>query len=688
MTAALVLPPCLLLLLAAAGALAGRWPAPAGLPMARLVHGGCAAVSAGLALLAVLALAQGGVAAALLPLGPPWAPLSLGLDALSAWFLLLLGLAGLAAGLFAWEREGAAPPRRLLPCPLLLAAMALTLLAADAFTLLLGFGLMSVAAWALLAAAPPEAGEGAEAGAAARHYLGFALFAAACLVPAAGLMGGPAGDLSFAGLRNAPPQGWVAVAVLALVLPGAGAMAGLVPLHGWLPLVQPAAAGPAFALLPGVAAPVALYVMARLLLDLGGLGQPLWWGAPLMVAGAASAVLGALRAGQERDTGVLLACSAIGHAGLVTLALGLAATLRAADLGPLAALAAAAALLHALAHGLFTTLLLLVAGEVRHAAGSRHLDRLGALVHAMPVVALCALLGAAAAAALPPLSGFAGGWLLLQALLGAWRVGELGFQLLVAACTALAALSLALGAAAMLRFWGLAFLGRPRGPRTLGAQEAPPVVRAALMGLAGLAVLLGLLPGPLLMLGSGAIAALSGHPGLAEAAPLSVSPSLRGSDYAPLPLAVLLGLLGAGLVALRHRLSPLPSRRGPAWDGGFQAPPPHLPFGDPATQPSADGFARPLRRMLADMLGGTRGGHPPPPPHDTGPARPEDGFRGPPRGRVPGFLATLWERLAAAAERLGGPGPRQGLVLGFGTLALLLLLLALLPEGMPGGPAP
>ncbi|PWC29750.1 proton-conducting transporter transmembrane domain-containing protein [Teichococcus aestuarii] len=677
MTAAPVLLLCLLLLLAAAGAFAGRWPAPFGIAIARLVHGGCAAVSAGFALLAILALATGGMAPVLLPFGPPWAPLSLGLDALSAWFLLLLGLAGLAAGLFALEREVAVPPRRLLPWPLFLAGMALTLLAADAFTLLLGFELMSLASWALVASSPADA----EARAAARQYLGFALFAAACLVPAVGLMGGLAGDLSFAGLRAAPPQGWAAVAVLALVLAGAGAKAGLVPLHGWLPLAHPVAPGPVSALLSGVMTKVALYVMARLLLDLGGLGQPLWWGVPLMVMGAASAVLGALRAGQERDTKVLLACSTIEHVGLVTLGLGLAATLRAADLGPLAALAAAAALLHALAHGLFKTLLFLVAAEVQHAAGSRRLDSLGALVHAMPAVALCALVGAAAAAALPPLSGFAGEWLLLQALLGAWRVGELGFQVLVAACTALAALAAALGAAAMLRFWGLAFLGRPRGPRTLGAQDAPPLVRAALAGLAGLAVLIGLLPGPLLMLGAGAIGALSGHPGLPEAAPLSVSPSVQGADYAPLPLAVLLGLLGAGLVWLCRRLSPQPARRGPAWDGGFQAPPPHLPFGDPATQPGADGFAQPLRRMLGGRLLAAHEAVHRPPPGDTAPARLESGFHDPLPGRLLAPLVALRERLSVAAERLRDLSLRRLLMLGFGTLVLLLLLLALLPGG-------
>ncbi|MGY4803636.1 proton-conducting transporter transmembrane domain-containing protein, partial [Teichococcus aerofrigidensis] len=459
MTTALALLLLCLLLLSLAGLAATRHP---WLP--QLVRYGCAAVSAGFAGLGLAGLALEGGAPLLLPVGPPWAPLSLELDGLSAFFLVPLGLVGLAAMLYAAARETAAMPRRLVPYPLFLAGMALTVLAADGITLLLGFEAMSLASWALLAAGHVEE----ERREAARLYLGFALFGAACLIPAIGLMTGLAGDFSFAALRAAPPEGWRAGAVLLLVVAGAGAKAGLVPLHPWLPPAHAAAPAAGSALLSAAMTKVALYVLARLLLDLGGPAQPLWWGLPLMVLGAASAVLGGLRATQETDAKRLLACSTIEHVGLVALGLGLAAALRAADLGPLAALAAGAALFHLLAHAVFKALLFLAAGEMLHGAGARRLDGMGGLIHAMPLVGWCALAGAAAAAALPPLAGFAGEWLLFQALLAAWRVGALGFQILVMAALAAAALGAALGAAAMLRFWGLAFLGRPRTPRTLG----------------------------------------------------------------------------------------------------------------------------------------------------------------------------------------------------------------------------
>ncbi|MDB5370869.1 MAG: NADH-ubiquinone/plastoquinone family protein, partial [Roseomonas sp.] len=482
----------------------------------RVARGGGVAVSAGFVVLAVAALLQGGATPVLLPFGPPWAPLSLGLDGLSAWFLLLLGLGGVAAGLAGWAAADAAP-RRLMLWPLLLGGLALTLLAADAFALLLGFALAAFTAHALLLAegawgerpaiqsvGPAESlGErpidprGERRGGAWGDLLA-TLLAVAGLAMAVGLLAGLSGDLSFAGLRATPPGGATALAVLLLVLPGIGARAAL-------PLLAPLPPGPAMLLVAGAMPPVALYVLARLLLDFGGPAQPLWWGAPLLVVGAAAALAGALRALRQEELGRLLAGVALHHLGLAVVALGLVAALRAADLGALAAVAGGAALLHLLAQALFMPLLWLAAAEVSQGAGFRHLDRLGGLVHAMPMVAWAALLGAAAAAMLPPLPGFAGGWLLLQSLFAAWRVGVPGFQILVVLVVAVLGLSIATLASALLRFWGLAFLGRPRTPRTLGAREAASLPRGLLLALAALTLLLGLLPGPLLRLAEPAL---------------------------------------------------------------------------------------------------------------------------------------------------------------------------------------
>lgn len=595
-----------------------------------LAHAGCLGVSAGFAVLAASALLAGppeGVMA--LPLGPPWGAASLALDGLSAWFLLLLGATGGCASLFALGTPPGAA-RSLAPFPLFLAGMALALAAADAFVLLLGLGLVALAGGALAEAR------------AARLYLILAALAAGCLMLAFGLLAGPAGAYDFAAMRAVLPEGGRAAAVLALGLLGAGAQAGL------LPCARPAAPGHVAVLLAGAMPGLALYAMARLLVDLCGPAQPSWWGVPLLAAGAASALLGALRAIREEDAEALLAWTGMANWGLVVLGLGLVLAFRGADLGALAGLAAGAALLHALNLGLCMALLSLAAGAVAHAAGSRKLDRLGGLIHAMPVTAACALTGALAASCLPPLSGFAGAWLLLQSVLAGWRVGSIGFQMEAAAATVLAGMALALVAAAMLRLFGLAFLGRPRSPRGAGAHEVSRPERWAMILPAALALLLGLFPGAMLTLAEPALGVLTGR-AAAPVRDLALLAGDRPAAYAPLILALVLALAGGLPAWLARRRSPLAAARGPVWDGGFIAPPDYLPFGDPLTQPSASGMVPPLRR----------------PPGEARPAR-----------LPPGAAARLRAWLAARVERLPGATPRQGLSLLFGTLVVLLVLLA------------
>ncbi|WP_439599275.1 proton-conducting transporter transmembrane domain-containing protein [Falsiroseomonas sp.] len=639
-----------------------------------IVHGGCLLAAAVIAGCGLAGLAGGGLAPQFLPLG---VPALVAVDALSAWFLLLLGLAGACSALFGLAHAQHAAPRLLVAYPLFLAGMLLALVAADGFGLVLGFEAMSLASWVLVAADHTNA----ESRHAARRYLAFAVFGGICLVPAVGLLAAASGDLSFAGIRAAPPQGFVAAAVLALVVAGAGAKAGLVPLHGWLPLAHPAAPSHVSALMSGAMTKVAVYVLARLLLDLSGPAQPLWWGVPLLVLGAASAVLGALRANLETDTKTLLACSTIENIGLICIGLGLAACFRAADLGVLAGLAAGAALLHALTHALFKSLLFLGLGEVAHGAASRQLDRLGGLVHAMPWTAGAVLVGAAAAASLPPLSGFASEWLLLQAMLAAWRVGDLAFQVLGVAVVAAAALAAALAASAMVRLFGLAFLGRPRTPRAAGATDGGWAARLALLLPAGLTLLLGLLPGPMLALAEGAVQLLVPH-GMVERGSLAmIRVGDGGARYLPLALALLLAVAGGAIWWAVARRAPAGVARSAAWDCGFMAPPPHLPFGDPLTQPSAAGFGQPLRRMLGGSVLAAHEAVRMPPPGDPGPARIEAGFADPAEAGLLAPLARARDALVVRAESLGKLPLTATLMLPFGTLVALLALAAWLEAG-------
>ena len=528
-----------------------------------------------------------------LPLGLPGMAMRLGLDPLSAFFHVPVLIVGAAAAVCARDDE------ELPLLPAFVAAMMLTLLAADGFVLVLGFEATAVLCWGLVLAGGRG---GARAG---RLTLGMAVLGAVALVGAVAVLAPPdlALDqgLAFTAIRDAPPESWQAGLVLLLALLGTGGTMGLVPLHLWLPPAHTAAPSEAGALMSGALTGVGAYALIRLLLDLCGPATPAWWGVPLLVLGGASAVLGALRANLGADLRAVLAASTVASSGFVAMALGTALAARGADLPALTALALGSALLLTLAHGLFKGLLFLCAGAAGHAAGTHRLARLGGLIHAMPVVTLCVLVGAASLAGLPLSAGFGGEWLLLQALVAGPRIGDIGLQAVFALGVGAVGLAAALGAAAAVRLVGVAFLGRPRTPRAAAAAEAPRQERLALAALVLLTVLLGLVPALWLGLADGAVRALAGVP-VPRAGLLAVGPQADAPGYAPLGVLVLLALVAGGAAWGIWASGVLGARRGPAWEGGASAPPPWLPFGDPATEYGPVSFAQPLLRALGCLV--------------------------------------------------------------------------------------
>ncbi len=69
---------------------------------------------------------------------------------------------------------------------------------------------------------------------------------------------------------------------------------------------------------------VALYVLIRYGFVISAPAAQPWWGGLLIVAGALSVLIGALRAFLEVELKTVLACSTIEHVGLIAVGLGLA----------------------------------------------------------------------------------------------------------------------------------------------------------------------------------------------------------------------------------------------------------------------------------------------------------------------------------------------------------------------------
>ena len=553
-----------------------------------------------------------------LPIGIPWMPVALRLDSLSAWFLIVVNLAGLAASVYGkGYGTHVDEPRRVLPFfPAFLAGMNLVLVADDAFSFLLAWEFMSVSSWLLVLANHRQPGN-ARAG---LIYLVMAVFGGACLLLAFGIMAGVEGSYHFADIHAHPPTGWPAAIALLLVIIGAGSKAGLVPFHAWLPIAHPAAPSHVSALMSGVMTKVAIYGLVRVLFYLTG--DPGWgWGALLLALGAISALYGILSALFEDDLKTILACSTIENIGIVAIGIGLALVFRVNGLGALAALSAGAALLHVFNHSLMKSLMFFVAGAVQTATGTRSLERLGGLIHRLPVTAALGLIGAAAISALPPFNGFVSEWLTFQAVLGSPSLAQWTLRFGVPVVGAVMALAAALAASCFVRVYGIAFLGRPRSPEAASAYEVDRWMRRAMAGLAALCLVVGVLPMIVVVPLGRVVANLVGTPLPASAhsaglagwlwlTPLQLSQSSY-SGLVVLLAAVIVAVAGAAGV---HRLASERVRRAPPWDCGFPDP-------RPAGQYTASSFAQPLRRVFGTLIFRAAEHVDMPEPGETRPAR-------------------------------------------------------------------
>jgi formate hydrogenlyase subunit 3/multisubunit Na+/H+ antiporter MnhD subunit len=562
-----------------------------------VVYGVALCVSASALVIAGISLLAGNSldGALTLPLGLPWLGARFRLDALAAFFLVVVNLGSATASLFGlgYGRHEESPARVLPFFPAFLAGMNLVVLAGDAFTFLFTWELMSLSSWALVMAHHRRSGNAA----AGYLYLIMASFGTLALLLAFGLLAGPAGGYAFETIRAAPPAAGVAGAVVALALVGAGSKAGLVPLHVWLPLAHPAAPSHVSALMSGVMTKVAVYGFIRIVFDL--LGAPTWWwGALVALLGGVTAFMGVLHALMEHDLKRLLAYHTVENIGIIFIGLGLALAFEANEMRAAAALGLTAALFHVFNHSVFKSLLFFGSGAVLAATGERDMEHLGGLIHRMPLTAFAFLVGSAAISALPPLNGFVSEWLTFQAILLSPGLPQWLLKFLVPAIGALLALSAALAAACFVKAFGVTFLGRPRTAVAQNAVETDRWSLAAMFILVALCLIAGILPGYFIDALAPITQALSGAnlPRQDELDWLTIVPIAQSrSSYNGLLLFLFIALAaGLGAEAI-HRWASGALRRSAPWDCGFPDP-------SPATQYTAGSFSQPIRRVFGTVV--------------------------------------------------------------------------------------
>lgn len=516
----------------------------------------------------------------------------MGLDPLSAWFLVLvLGVGVVAAVYGTWylaaERSEGGVPQAQFGFAFLLVALALVVTAQAALFFLAAWELMALAAYFLVVFDDRRA----EVRRAGFIYL---LATHACtllLFVMFALWGRNAPDLSFPSLKAAAGALGSARALLfALGLVAFGLKAGFVPLHFWLPEAHAAAPSHVSAIMSGVVIKMGVYGVLRMVTLLGA--PPAWWAWLVLALGAASGVLGVLWALAQHDLKRLLAYHSVENIGIILLGLGAGALGLAYHVPALAALGFLGAVLHTLNHGLFKSLLFLGAGSVLRATGTRELEQLGGLARRMPLTWIAFLVGSVAIVGLPPLNGFVSEWVVFQALFGA------GLSRTPAALGLFGAAALGLigglALACFAKVCGTVFLGRPRTAAAGAATELPAWSWAPMAILVLACGVIGLVPaavlGPAVRV-AGFIAGMSPGGAVELAAPVT-----QGARLITVTAAVMAGLIGVAAILRAMALRRAGTRVSETWACGYAAVSERMQY-------SASSFAAPLVGLFGPAAG-------------------------------------------------------------------------------------
>lgn len=304
----------------------------------------------------------------------------------------------LAASIFSlsYMKHEHNPSRFYLLFGLSVAGSVATFLAQDFLALLLGFELMSLASYGLVAhtATPKSLRAG-------NIYLFLGVIGGVMLSVATAILYFAEGTLVFSKLHGLP------LSVTILMASGFAIKAGAFPLHFWLPEAHPVAPSPGSALLSGILIKAGAYGLLQVA-TLTSHGRS--YGTVLIVVALITMSLGVALALLQHDAKRLLAYHSVSQMGYILLGIGLWAYEH-------NSLAMSGAVLHIVNHALFKSALFLICGSALLSAGTVDLYKLGSMRKAFAAFIPLALIPAAGISGIPGFNGYVSKTLLHDALL-------------------------------------------------------------------------------------------------------------------------------------------------------------------------------------------------------------------------------------------------------------------------------
>jgi len=236
--------------------------------------------------------------------------------------------------------------------------------------------------------------------------------------------------------------------------------AGFVPFHTWLPLAHPVAPAHISGIMSGVIIKIGIFGILRMLtiikIDFTFIGYF------ILIISVISGLYGVMLAIVQHNLKKLLAYHSIENIGIIGMGIGLGCIGLGIENQWLVVAGFGGALLHTLNHSLFKSLLFFSAGNVYQFTHTINIESLGGLLKKMPHSAYLFLIGSLAICGLPPFNGFVSEFFIYSGLFKGLTSNH--FTLTLTMLFSILALVL-IGGLALICFtkaFGIVFLGTSR----------------------------------------------------------------------------------------------------------------------------------------------------------------------------------------------------------------------------------
>ncbi len=236
--------------------------------------------------------------------------------------------------------------------------------------------------------------------------------------------------------------------------------AGFVPFHTWLPYAHPAAPSHISGIMSGVLIKIGIFGILRMLLLISV--DYVIIGIIILIISLLSGVYGVVMAILQHNLKRILAYSSVENIGIIGIGIGLGCIGLGTNNPVLCSLGFAGALLHTLNHSLFKSLLFFTVGNVYQATHTLDIEKMGGLIKKMPQTAFLFLIAALSISGLPPFNGFISEFILYTGLFSlihnASVVSLLGIVAIIMGLVLIGGLALI----CFTKAFGVVFLGNAR----------------------------------------------------------------------------------------------------------------------------------------------------------------------------------------------------------------------------------